>query len=116
MTGKRKCEWLKHVRARIAEINGIEYHHDYECKHKGECPGFCPICDKEAEDLMIALSEKEQKGDQIKIDLDILAQLEAIAKEPTTDDEPIVLSGCVMEPGIETNPAQVIDDSYMDWN
>lgn len=120
MTGKKKCEWLKSVRARIARINGIEYHVDYECRHEGDCPGFCPACDKEAEELLLALAEKEQSGAPIEMDLDILAQLEAIAKEPITDDELVVYRGCVSSlPGIDEvsmGSIEPIDDSYMDWD
>ena len=49
-SGKQKCEILKSIRRRIAEIYGLKYNPD-ECRHEGECLGTCPKCDAELEDI-----------------------------------------------------------------
>lgn len=65
MTGKEKCEFLKEIRVRMAELNGIPYK-PRECHHEGDCVGTCPLCDKEAAELMTKLKEKESEGAEIK--------------------------------------------------
>ena len=67
MAGKDKCEFLKGIRKRIAEANGIAYE-PRECTFEGDCTGTCPFCEKEAADLLAALKEKESKGEEIKKD------------------------------------------------
>ena len=67
MTGKEKCEFLKGIRKRMAEANGIPYE-PRECNFEGGCSGTCPFCEKEAADLLAALKKKESKGEEIKRD------------------------------------------------
>lgn len=66
MTGKERCELLKAIRKKIADMNGIEYH-PVQCDHKGDCPGYCPMCDQEASDLMEELKKKYSSGIPIRI-------------------------------------------------
>lgn len=67
MKGKDKCEFLKGIRKRMAEANGIPYE-PRECTYEGECTGTCPFCEKEATELMAALKKKEAEGAEIKKD------------------------------------------------
>lgn len=67
MKGKDKCEFLKGIRKRMAEANGIPYE-PRECTYEGECTGTCPFCEKEAAELMAALKKKEADGAEIKAD------------------------------------------------
>ncbi len=59
MEGKKKCELLKEIRKNIATKNGIDYEPD-NCEYKESCPGTCPKCDAEAEQLLAELKKKEQ--------------------------------------------------------
>lgn len=53
MTGKERCAYLKGLRKKIADDNGIDYN-PTECTFKGECKGTCPKCESE----MAMLSKK----------------------------------------------------------
>lgn len=57
MNGKEKCELMRNIRKNIAEKNNLFYT-PCECNHEGDCPGYCPMCDKEAERLMNKLKEE----------------------------------------------------------
>ena len=57
MTGKEKCEFLKEIRKTMAKENGITYV-PRECHHEGECSGTCPLCEKEAAELLAELKKK----------------------------------------------------------
>lgn len=48
--GKRKCELLLRMRARVAARYGLEYN-PHECKHEEDCSGTCPLCNAELADL-----------------------------------------------------------------
>ena len=67
MKGKDKCEFLKGIRKRMAEANGIPYE-PRECTYEGDCTGTCPFCEKEAAELMAKLRKKEAEGAEIKKD------------------------------------------------
>jgi len=67
MEGKDKCEFLKEIRKNIAKINNILYE-PHKCNYDGDCLGTCPLCEKEAEELLIALKEREKQGFDIKTD------------------------------------------------
>ncbi len=58
MEGKKICEILKEIRKNIAQKNGIEYEPD-NCEHQGSCPGTCPKCDAEANQLLEELKKKD---------------------------------------------------------
>ena len=96
MTGKEKCEFLKGVRIRMAEANGIPYE-PRECTYEGECTGTCPFCEMEAAELMMALKKKEAEGGEIKTDdVGILAIELGINECEGSDEgetEDIVLTG-----------------------
>jgi len=44
--GKEKCNTLREIRQKIAEMNGIDFK-PAECHHSGPCAGTCPVCDDE---------------------------------------------------------------------
>ena len=67
MKGKDKCEFLKGIRKRMAEANGILYE-PRECTYEGECTGTCPFCEEEAAKLLAKLRKKEAEGVEIKTD------------------------------------------------
>ena len=48
--GKQKCELLKSLRKQIADEYNLRYC-PVDCTHEGDCPGTCPLCDAEIEDL-----------------------------------------------------------------
>ena len=104
MTGKEKCNILKAIRIKIASLNGIEYKPN-ECPHEGPCPGTCPACEAEAEELMMKLFEKEANGTSINVDTNILAELDSLActwkSDPAEEDEitEIAELGVIMTPG-----------------
>lgn len=77
MTGKEKCEFLKGIRKKIAEANGIAYE-PRECDHGDECSGTCPVCELEAVQL---LAELKKKRAEIPIDKDAIETLEKISNE-----------------------------------
>lgn len=105
MTGKDKCNILKAVRVKIAALNGIEYIPN-QCLHEGPCPGTCPACEAEAENLMMQLFEKEVNGTPIKVDTNILAELDNLVcssnlmnPNNTNEYEGIAELGHIMPPG-----------------
>ena len=67
MKGKDKCEFLKGIRKRMAELNGIPYE-PRECTYEGDCTSTCPFCEKEAADLMAELKKREAEGVEIQTD------------------------------------------------
>ena len=85
MTGKEKCEMLKAIRKKIAEVNSIEYSTE-PCNNEGDCPGFCPQCDLEAANLLDNLKKKEAEGLQIQVDTDILENFETLVGTPTDEE------------------------------
>ena len=81
MKGKDKCEFLKGIRKRMAEVNGIPYE-PRECTYEGDCTGTCPFCEKEAAELMAKLRRKEAEGAKIQTDLFCIEAIEAMHKDP----------------------------------
>lgn len=77
MKGKDKCEFLKGIRKRMAEANGIPYE-PRECTYEGDCTGTCPFCEKEAAELMAKI--KEKGGDVVKTDTESIATFEEVRK------------------------------------
>ncbi len=70
MKGKEKCKLLKEVRKEFADANGIPYE-PRECNYEGDCLGTCPACEKETEDLLALVKQKEDNGEDIKtVDLE----------------------------------------------
>lgn len=59
------CNRLKFIRKRLAEQNGIVYKVE-RCPNSDGCKeGTCPFCEKEADDLMAVLLEKEERGEKV---------------------------------------------------
>ena len=65
--GKRICNALKEIRRRIAEANGLRFEIE-ECTHEGNCPGTCPKCERELEDLTNQLQTLKRSGHRINIE------------------------------------------------
>lgn len=84
--GKELCEFLKSIRKRIADANGISYE-PHECHHEGYCPGTCPMCDSELVKLLEEIYRLNHSG--TKVNYDVL-----------TEEEKDYLSGYF---GIETH-------------
>ncbi|MBQ6047027.1 MAG: carboxypeptidase regulatory-like domain-containing protein [Bacteroidales bacterium] len=59
--GKDVCKYLKEVRQRIAEENGIPLKTE-KCTYEGECIGTCPHCEAEVRYLEKALAERMSLG------------------------------------------------------
>lgn len=86
MIGKEKCELLKNIRRKIAEMNGIDYYPE-PCFHEGDCPGFCPRCDQEAAFLMAELKKKEAAGSPIRIDTESIGEFENMINTPVEEEQ-----------------------------
>ena len=74
MTGKEKCEILKSIRVRLAELNNISYT-PHPCNNIGDSKGSCSVCDAESKWLLSSMKELEKKGFPIYyslLDLDVL--------------------------------------------
>ena len=69
--GGSTCNRLKFIRKRLAEQNGIEYKVE-RCPNSDNCKeGTCPFCEKEADDLMAVLLEKEKRGEMVIWDVSL---------------------------------------------
>ena len=65
------CNRLKFIRKRLAEQNGIVYKVE-RCPNSDGCKeGTCPFCEKEADDLMAVLLEKEKRGEKVIWDVNL---------------------------------------------
>ena len=69
--GGSTCNRLKFIRKRLAEQNGIEYKVE-RCPNSDNCKeGTCSFCEKEADDLMAVLLEKEKRGEKVVWDVSL---------------------------------------------
>lgn len=69
--GGSTCNRLKFIRKRLAEQNGIDYKVE-RCPNSDNCKeGTCPFCEKEADDLMAVLLEKEKRGEKVVWDVNL---------------------------------------------
>ncbi len=106
MTGKDKCEFLKEIRKNMAKENGLSYE-PRECHHEGYCTGTCPLCEKEAAELLEELKKKEKNGENIQIDSEAIQVLEQIAERPEeidNEEEEIELLGDIPPGYFEAHP------------
>lgn len=83
MKGKDKCEFLKGIRKRMAELNGIPYE-PRKCTYEGDCTGTCPFCEKEAADLMAELKKREAEGVEIQTDDFCIEAINIMHREPNS--------------------------------
>ena len=104
MTGKQKCELLKEIRKNMAKENGIPYE-PRECHHEGYCTGTCPLCEKEATELLLELKKKEKNGEEIQTDTEAIEALEQIAdrSEEIENEEDVELLGDIPSDFFERN-------------
>ena len=99
MKGKELCEFLKNVRRKLAEANGISYE-PRACTHEGDCPGTCPLCDAELQSLLSEIEQMETEGKQVS--LDVLTEEEKAFLpqgiiEPKDDEKVVVTMGMFEE-------------------
>ncbi len=81
--GKDKCDFLRNIRRQVAEMYGLRYE-PRECRHEGDCPGTCPVCDAELRDLQRQLKERGVEN------IDLFEQVEAAL---LSDEKPQNLGG-----------------------
>ena len=104
MAGKDKCEFLKGIRKRMAEANGIPYE-PRECTFEGDCIGTCPYCEKEAAEI---LSKLKEKGENIiKTDTETIAAFEENKK--MSDDYEVYAGSLVNDDVIDETVASEIE-------
>ncbi len=86
MNGKNVCAYLKSVRQKVAEANGIDMEFP-PCHFEGDCAGTCPRCEAEVVQLERELSKRQQLSKRVAI-LGIAAGLTFAALPATaqTDD------------------------------
>lgn len=84
-TGKKKCEFLRGIRKRMADANGIEYS-PKECGYLFDCSGTCPFCETEAAELLTLLKMKEAQGCEIIHDDISIKLLNEIGHERSVED------------------------------
>lgn len=100
MTGKEKCEFLKEIRKNMAKVNKIPYE-PRECHHEGECSGTCPLCEREAAELLAMLKKKALNGEEIQVDNEAIELLEQVSsrcdKFYIEDNQPELLGDLVDE-------------------
>ena len=100
--GGSTCNRLKFIRKRLAEQNGIEYKVE-RCPNSDNCKeGTCPFCEKEADDLMAVLLEKEKRGEKVIWDVSL------------DEYDPNVLYGDSVESDEDTIPPIDIDPTTME--
>ena len=99
--GGSTCNRLKFIRKRLAEQNGIEYKVE-RCPNSDNCKeGTCPFCEKEADDLMAVLLEKEKRGEKVIWDVSLDEY------DPNTLYGDSVKSDEDMIPPIDTDPSTI---------
>lgn len=59
MNSKEKCNWMRKIRADLAQKYNIPGFEFKECDFTGECQGYCPKCDTETEELYRLIHEKK---------------------------------------------------------
>lgn len=70
--GKKICERLKEIRKDISTRYGIPFP-ERDCTHEGNCPGSCPLCEKEVSELV---NELRKKGiEKIEISEELLGMI-----------------------------------------
>lgn len=77
MKGKDKCELLRSIRVRLAEMNNIAYS-PHPCHNTEDCSGTCEMCDAESQWLLRKLKNMEKNGFPIKYSLNCI---ENVSKE-----------------------------------
>ena len=115
--GKKKCEYLKSIRDRIAKENNIPYESS-PCTNMDPCEGTCPACEAEAAALQEMLKAKKEKGDSLYIHRE--NDLEAVNASPGDNLQETFISpwnqpsGFIIGPaGIPAEPIQPIRDSLL---
>ena len=115
--GKKKCEYLKSIRDRIAKENNIPYESS-PCTNMDPCKGTCPACEAEAAALREMLKAKKEKGDSLYIHGE--NDLEAVNASPGDNLQETFISpwnqpsGFIIGPaGIPAEPIQPIRDSLL---
>lgn len=85
MNGKNVCAYLKSVRQKVAEANGIDMEFP-PCHYEGDCKGTCPRCEAEVAQLERELSKRQQLSKRVAI-LGIAAGLTFAALPATAQND-----------------------------
>lgn len=85
MNGKNVCAYLKSVRQKVAEANGIDMEFP-PCHYEGDCKGTCPRCEAEVAQLERELSKRQQLSMRVAI-LGIAAGLTFAALPATAQND-----------------------------
>lgn len=85
MNGKNVCAYLKSVRKKVAEANGIDMEF-LPCHYEGDCKGTCPRCEAEVAQLERELSKRQQLSMRVAI-LGIAAGLTFAALPATAQND-----------------------------
>ena len=112
--GGSTCNRLKFIRKRLAEQNGIDYKVE-RCPNSDNCKeGTCPFCEKEADDLMAVLLEKEKRGEEViwYVSLDEYDPNTLYGDRTELDGNEVVIHGDakfgeVTIPPIDINPSTI---------
>lgn len=103
--GHEKCEQLRRIRKKIAEVNNIKFEPTV-CTHNGPCLGTCPVCDAEIRYLDNELQKKKSRGEEIVL-VGIAADEIKEAKVNVPEDEEIIEMGMpIAEGGLEFEDMQ----------
>ena len=116
MKGKELCETLKQIRKKIAEANGIPYE-PHDCTHQGDCPGTCPLCDKELLYLQEQIRLLEDEGKEVNVDVlsadekEILfANVHFNGKDNPSDEDEYTEMGMIVAPEMGDIAATDMDE------
>ena len=63
--GKRRCEYVKQIRKKVADENGIPYE-PVPCFYDVECSGTCSSCEQELSYINHELENKKSLWERVK--------------------------------------------------
>lgn len=100
ITGKEKCDMLRKMRIKFAELNGIEFS-SKDCENKICKEGTCPVCEAELDYLANQVKQLIDQGINIKFPQN---EISVDVKDCEEVDEigVIMTSGLVYDPYIDS--------------
>ena len=111
MNGRLKCNYLKAVRRRVAEANGLELEIP-ECTYEGDCSGTCPRCEGEIRQLEHALSLRRSLSQKVSV-MGVAAGL-AIAGMSSASAQSVVPQDCISTNQFEEEYVGQVGDEIID--
>lgn len=82
--GKAKCQILRDIREEIASQTGYTDLPPHNCTHTGDCPGTCPRCESEAENLSNAI--RHSANGPVKISEELMHRIDSTEATPGDSD------------------------------